>query len=127
MRFFAVMNLGISVPPVVMWGNADYLNSHDVGLHGVDDAPLLVQARRPETLPIAGQRLIAEALDDTEALRTREHGYVFPFFVALQDFDRNAPRREFLVRLPVLQDLPHATLLLDHIYTVKRPAASTAA
>lgn len=43
-RFLAATNLLISVPPIVMQTNADDSNSHDVGLHRVDDAPLLVQA-----------------------------------------------------------------------------------
>jgi hypothetical protein len=43
MRFFSEMNLGISMPPLVMRSNAGYLDSHEFGLHGVDNAPLLVQ------------------------------------------------------------------------------------
>src|SRR5690625_4419378 len=62
-RFLAGIGLLISAPPIVMSCDTHHLNGHDISFDRIDDAPLLVQAGRPEALPVTGKRFVAEASD----------------------------------------------------------------
>lgn len=84
----------------------DYLNLQYVGDNSIDHPPLKPEARRSMSLPLAGQCFVVEALDGSQTLRPGKPGNVFPFFVTLQNINRNGTRKLF-VYATVFFDLPH--------------------
>lgn len=59
--------------------------------------------------PFAGEGFVVETLDGSQPLRSGKPGNVFPFFVTLQNLDRNGARKLF-VDATVFFNLPHALL-----------------
>ena len=93
--------------PYRMRRNSNDLNEQGVGDNLVDHAPLLVQSRGAEALPLAAQGFVAKALDCTKPLGTRQHGDVLPLLVALENVERDTAAGQFLVDVAMLFDAPH--------------------
>ncbi len=93
-----------------MRSDSHYPDEQDLRDDLVYDPPLLIKTRRAEAFPLTRQRFVAKAFDCTKALWARKSGNVFPFFVALQDFERNTTRRKLFIDVPVFFDAPHAIL-----------------
>ncbi len=92
-----------------MGGDLYYLNLQHVGDNPIDHPPLKPQPGRSMPFPFAGQRFVVETLDGSKPLRSGKSGNVFPFFVTLQNLDRNDARK-LPVDATVFFDLPHALL-----------------
>jgi len=81
------------------------LNEHAIPVGAIDHSILLIQPAGSVATPIPFQRLIAKPFDHAKTSGTGDPDYVLPFFVPLQDLDR-----QFVKLLPgsaVLIDLPH--------------------
>ena len=96
----------------------DNLNLQHVGDNPVDHPPLKPKPGGTVTLPITGKGFVVKPFDSPQTFRPGKTSDVLPFFVTLQNLDRNGTRKLF-VDAAVFYDLPHATLCIYYIWYVK--------
>jgi len=89
-----------------MGGNANNLKNPLLHHYPVNHSVLYAETERTKSLPFSPQSFITKPFDQTKTRRTRNSRDVFPFFIALEDLEREDGN--LLANSPVFVDLPNA-------------------
>jgi len=101
-----------------MGGNLNDLDQQHVGDNSVNHPPLELEPGGTMALPLTGRGFVVKSLDRSQSGRPRDPGNVFPFFVTLQNLNRDRARKLF-VDAAMFFELPHAILCIYHKQYVK--------
>jgi hypothetical protein len=96
------------LPSISVRRDLEDQDGHNVPFHGVNDAVLQAQPRRPFPLPIPTQRLIVKAGELAQFIRPVTENDVFPELILLNRLGRQLAAD--LSDVMMLSDMPHGQL-----------------